>query len=75
MTVQSIVNKLDILHAELLDFDILAFMETWLSTAVSTNDLMLQSYNIPERKDRTGDPHGEVIVYVKNGIFYSVGRN
>ena len=68
--VQSIVNKLDILHAELLDFDILAFTETWLSPAVSTNDLMLQSYNIPERKDRTGDPHGGVIVYVKNGIFY-----
>ena len=68
--VQSIVIKLDILHAELLDFDILAFTETWLSPAVSTNDLMLQSYNIPERKDRTGDPHGGVIVYVKNGIFY-----
>ena len=43
---------------------------------------MIQSYNIPERKDRTGDPHGGVIVYrtgdphggvivyVKNGIFY-----
>ena len=68
--VQSIVNKLDILHAELLDFDILAFTETWLSQAVSMNNLMLQSYNIPERKDRTGDPHGGVIVYVKNGIFY-----
>ena len=68
--VQSIVNKLDILHAQLLDFDNLAFTETWLSPAVSTNDLMLQSYNIPERKDRTGDPHGGVIVYVKNGIFY-----
>ena len=68
--VQSIVNKLDILHAELLDFDILAFTETWLSPAVSTNDLMLQSYNIPERKDRTGGPYGGVIVYVKNGVFY-----
>ena len=68
--VQGIVNKLDILHAELLDFDILAFTETWLSPAVSANDLMLQSYNIPERKARTGDPHGGVIVYVKNGIFY-----
>ena len=70
--VQSIVNKLDILQAELLDFDILAFTDTWLSSAVSTNDLMLQSYNIPERKDRTGDPHGGVIVYciLYNGIFY-----
>ena len=61
--VQSIVNKVDILHAELLDFDILAFTEFWLSP-------MLQSYNIPERKDRTGDPHGGVIVYVKSEIFY-----
>ena len=28
--VQSIVSKLKILHAELIDFDLLAFTETWL---------------------------------------------
>ena len=31
---------------------------------------MLQSYNTPERKDRPGDPHGGVMIYVKDGIFY-----
>ena len=29
--VQSIVSKLDILHTRLIDIDILAFTETWLS--------------------------------------------
>ena len=70
--VLSIVNKLDILYAELLDFDILAFTETWLSPAVPTNDFMLQSYNIPERKDRTGDLHGGVIV---NESWHEISNN
>ena len=32
--VQSILSKLDTLHAELYEFDILAFTETWLNPAV-----------------------------------------
>ena len=31
---------------------------------------MLQSYSTPERKDRPGDPHGGVMIYLKDGIFY-----
>lgn len=42
--VQSILSKLEILHAELVDFDILAFTETWLGPSVSAEDLFLQSY-------------------------------
>ena len=68
--VQSILNKLDVLQAELLEIDILSFTETWLNPDISTEDIMLQSYNTPERKDRPGDPHGGVVIYVKNGIFY-----
>ena len=68
--VQSIVPKLDILHAELIAFDILAFSETWLNPSVETDDLVLESYNKPERKDRDGDSHGGVLIYVKNGIHY-----
>lgn len=60
--VQSIISKLEILHAELLQFDILAFTETWLGPVTDTNDLILDSYNIPERKDRVGDTHGGVMV-------------
>ncbi|MCG7883059.1 MAG: endonuclease/exonuclease/phosphatase family protein [Candidatus Thiodiazotropha endolucinida] len=68
--IQSLLNKLDVLHAELFDFDILAFTETWLSQTTNTDALLLQSYSTPERKDRLGDAHGGVIVYVKEGIRY-----
>lgn len=68
--VQSIAPKLDILHAELHAFDILAFTETWLSTSTLTSDLLLQSYHPPERKDRVEDRHGGVMLYVKEGLHY-----
>ena len=55
--VQSIFQKLDALHAELNDSDILCFSETWLNAPIDTEDLLLQSYNRPERKDRAGDTH------------------
>ena len=70
--IQSISSKLDLLHAELFHFDILAFTETWLSASVETDDLLLESYNKPERKDRIGDPHGGVMLYVKETIFYKL---
>lgn len=58
------------LYTELFEFDILAFSETRLGPQIDTNDLLLQSYNKPERKDRVGGNHGGVMVYVKNGIYY-----
>ena len=69
--VQSLVPKLDLLTTELNEFDILAFTETWLNPSVPTNDLTIDSYKIPERKDRPGDSHGGVILYVKNNIHYT----
>ncbi|MES9993746.1 MAG: endonuclease/exonuclease/phosphatase family protein [Candidatus Thiodiazotropha sp.] len=68
--VQSILSKLDILQTELLEFDILAFTETWLGPSVDTNDLLLHSYNTPERKDRAGDNHGGVMIYIKDFLHY-----
>ena len=68
--VQSIFSKLEILQAELSEFDILAFTETWLSPSIDTNELLLHSFNTPERKDRTGDNHGGVIIYVKDSLYY-----
>ena len=56
------------MNTELLDFDILAFSETWLSSAVKDEDLLIQLFNSPERKDRVGDRYGGVIVYIKEGI-------
>ena len=48
--VQSIVPKLDTIMAELSDFDILAFSETWLNPSVTKDDISLLSYHPPERK-------------------------
>ena len=70
--VQSIYTNLELLQAELIEFDILAFSETWLNHSVDTEDLILESYQSPERKDREGDNHGGVIIYVK---VYSTDRS
>ena len=68
--VQSIVPKLDTIMAELSDFDILAFSETWLNPSVTKDDISLLSYHPPERKDRVADSHGGVIIYIKDHIHY-----
>ena len=49
--VQSVFPKLDVLFAELCDLDILAFSETWLNSSITNDDLLLQLYHSPERKD------------------------
>ena len=61
--VQSIYTKLELLQAELIEFDILAFSETWLNHSIDTEDLILESYQSPKRKDREGDNHAGVIIY------------
>ena len=43
--VQSILSKLEIFKAELFEFDILAFTETWLSPSTDTSELLLHSFN------------------------------
>ena len=63
------VPKLDIL-VELLEFDVLAFTETWLNSSYTSDDIRLESFREPERKDRVGDSHGGVIIYVKDSIYY-----
>ena len=68
--VQSLAPKLDTLAAELMDFDILAFSETWLNESTLSEDLLIESFSQPERKDRVGDRHGGVIIYVKDSLFY-----
>ena len=68
--VQSMASKLDILQTELFDFDVLAFTETWLHPGITTDDLLIESFNNPERKDRVNDRHGGVILYVKEAIHY-----
>ena len=68
--VQSLAPKLDTLAAELMDFDILAFSETWLNESTLSEGLLVESFSQPERKDRVDDRHGGVIIYVKDSLFY-----
>ena len=66
--VQSIYNKLDVLSIELSEFDILAFTESWLHPGILDEDLKLTNYHKPERKDRNNDPHGGVLIYIKDNL-------
>ena len=49
---------------------ILALTETWLNSSLSAEDVCHDSYNSPERKDRVGNIHDGVIIYVKEGLHY-----
>ena len=53
--VQSIVSKLDILHTKLIDIDILAFTETWLSQSPQ------MTWADPEGGEGTGGPDPQKI--------------
>jgi hypothetical protein len=65
--VQSLLPKIDTIGIELKDFDILAFSETWLHADTLSDELYIQSYHLPLRKDRD-DGFGGVAVYIKDNI-------
>jgi hypothetical protein len=66
--VQSLQHKIDIVISELGSFDVLAFTETWLNASIPSSDLLIPNFHNPLRKDRTGDSHGGVILYIKDSI-------
>ncbi len=66
--VQSFYPKRDILCAELAEFDVLSFTETWLGNDTASDNLTFQNYSTPFRKDRPSDNHGGILVYVKEHI-------
>ena len=68
--VQSIRNKVDILHTEFSQFDVISFSETWLNRDFPSTNLQFPSFHCPERKDRENESYGGVIVYVKNNLSY-----
>ena len=66
--VQSFANKIDIIEPELTDFDIISLTETWLNDSISNEDLKFNEFQAPFRRDRIGDSHGGIMVYVKKDI-------
>ena len=66
--VQCFASKTDIIEPEPTNFDIISLTETWLNDSLSNEDFMFKEFQDPYRRDRIGDSHGGVIVYVKRGI-------
>lgn len=68
LNIQSILPKLDILEAEMQQYDILIFTETWLSPQTSNDDIRITNFDTPYRKDRQGRLGGGVAVYIRTGL-------
>ncbi|MCG7879037.1 MAG: endonuclease/exonuclease/phosphatase family protein [Candidatus Thiodiazotropha taylori] len=66
--VQSLANKKDLLLSEFLNFSIISITETWLDQRTSDEDISFNGY-VTYRRDRIGDNHGGVCVYVRDDIF------
>ena len=69
--VQSVVNKIDIIEPELSNFSLISLTETWLNNTVSNEDIQFTDFQFPFRRDREGDSHGGILVYmfsIKNDI-------
>ena len=66
--IQSISKKIELIEAELSNFDIICLTETWLDYRTTDDTLALKGYNL-YRRDRTGDNHGGICVFAKRNIF------
>ena len=64
----SLRRKLDLLDSEVTDHDVITISETWLSADIKNNEISINGYHPPVRKDRSDDPHGGVAIYVKNSL-------
>ena len=66
--VQSIANKIDIIESELRNFDVICISETWLDARTSDDEIRINDFKL-YRRDRPGDPHGDICVYIRNNVF------
>ena len=66
--VQSIANKLDLIESELRSFDVICITESWLDGRTSDEDINIENFKLLQR-DRPGDHHGGICVYVRSNIF------
>ncbi|MEW8548237.1 MAG: endonuclease/exonuclease/phosphatase family protein, partial [Candidatus Thiodiazotropha sp.] len=67
--IQSLSHKVEILESELRHFDVVCLSETWLDHRTTDNDIIMHGFNVPYRRDRLGDNHGGICVYVKENLY------
>ena len=68
LNIKSIRHKCDIINAELHDFDVLCFTESWLDENIPDSEITLDGFKGPIRCDRHGRLGGGVVVYCKKNI-------
>ena len=64
---QSMLSELDMIAAELGNFDVITISETWLDHTISDLDTMIPTYQTPIRLDRNRHGGG-VAMYFKNNV-------
>lgn len=65
---RSLSTKLDLFIAESHAYDIMTISETWLSDSDSNVNLAIPNFHLPIRRDRPGDRHGGVAIYVRDTL-------
>ena len=70
----SLLLKLDVVSAELSDFDIIARSETHLDNSITDDDISLPGFHIPIRNDRNRFGGG-VALYISKSLHFSVRRD
>ena len=68
LNIRSIRQKIDFIKNNLLDYDILCFIESHLNEAALTDSILLDNFSVPYRKART-DRGGSILVYINNKVF------
>ena len=70
LNINGLRNKVDLINAELSDYDIICVSETKLNDIVDTKKLEIEGFHQPIRRDRQFNNGGGLIVYIKNNICY-----
>ena len=66
--VQSLGNKIDLIGSELCRFDLICINETWLDDRTSDEEIRIDNFKL-FRRDRPGDHHGGICVYICSNLF------
>ena len=65
INIQSLLPSMVILEAEMQQYDILVFTESWLLPHISNEDIKLTNFRPPYRTDHNDRQGGGVAIYVK----------
>ena len=68
INIQSVLPKIEILEAEMQQYDILVSAESWLSLNISNDDMNLTNFNRSYSNDRDDRQGGGVAIYAKEGL-------